>query len=183
MSEKTTREYMKVSKEQIEQLKRSFIRIFSLPVARMTIRELQDALKGILQGNPEASKAIYESLLAGALKGDFEEETKDDLNSFIEKFTLQFCLAKDVNEFGEFMNSFSCDFLQQGNQLFFVNRMRRLDGQEYHFHSAPETNIRLAHMFISRLQDLKKSVSGVTLDQRLIDELSQIKSSIDSILS
>lgn len=174
---------MKVTEEQIEHLERSFNRIFSLPVTRMTIREIQDALRAVMQGDPEAAKSLYESLLAGVSKGGFEQLNRSDLKSLIGKYTSQVNFAKEVGEFGEFMNSFSCDFFQQGNQVLFVNRMRRLDGQEYYFHSAPETNIRLAHMFVSRLQDLKKSVNGLKLDQSLINELSQIKSTIDNLLA
>lgn len=90
--------------------------------------------------------------------------------------------AKEVYEFGEFMNIFSCDFLQQGNKVFFVNRMRRIDGEEYHFLSAPDTNIRLARMFINRLRDLKRTAGNISLDDHLVEELKGIKTDIDDLL-
>lgn len=174
---------MKVLEVQIEQLNRSFKRIFSLPISRMTIRELQDAISAAMQGHQDASKSIYDSLLQGELLEGFNPDIRSDIQSLIDTYSFQARLARDVAEYGEFLNSFTCDFLQQANQVYFINRMRRLDGQEYHFLSAPENNIRLAHMFITRLQELKKAATnGLTLDPRLLDELAKIKATIDSLL-
>lgn len=175
---------MKVSEEQIEQLSRSFRRIFALPISRLTIRELQNAINTALPGNIDITKAIYESLLAGELKESLKKgNNTQDLTNFVEDFTSHVRIAREVAEMGEFMNSFSCDFLQQGNQVYFVNRMRRIDGQEYYFLSAPETNIRLAHMFINRLRDLKKQVGNLPLDARLREELDTLKKDTEALLT
>ena len=171
---------MPVSEDQLEQLNRVFKRIFSLPISRMTIREVQNAVSTAIPGNPETFKSVMESLLAGELKGISDDNV--DLASFVDTYSYHVRMAKEVAEMGEFMNSFNCEFLQQGNQVYFVNRMRRIDGQEYYFLSMPETNIRLAHMFVNRLQDLKKAMGRMKLDPRLLEELSSIKNDIDTLL-
>lgn len=174
---------MKISEDQYSQLSRSFRRIFALPISRLTIRELQNAINQALPENAETSKTLYESLITGDLKDGIKKSGgHSDLASLVEDYTYQFKIAREVAEMGEFMNSFSCDFLQQGNQVYFMNRMRRIDGEEYYFLSAPETNIRLAHMFINRLRDLKKSVGNTPLDPRLIAELNTLKTDVESLI-
>jgi hypothetical protein len=174
---------MPLSEDQLEQLNRLFKRIFALPISRMTIREVQNAVSTAIPSNPDAFKSIMESLLSGEMKGDIRTSDGTDLSNFVETYSYPVRLSKEVAEMGEFMNSFNCEFLQQGNQVYFVNRMRRIDGQEYYFLSMPETNIRLAHMFVNRLQDLKKALGRLKLDPRVAEELANIKNDIDTLLS
>lgn len=175
---------MTISEAQIEQLNRSFKRVFALPISKLTIRELQNALNQALPNSLETTKAIYESLLSGELAGSLKGGSNgSDLTTLIEDFAPHFKIAREVAEMGEFMNSFSCDFLQQGQNVYFVNRMRRIDGVEYHFLSAPETNVRLAHMFINRLSDLKKAVGNKPLDPRLIEELTNLKTDLETLIA
>lgn len=174
---------MKLSEMQVEQLSRSFKRIFALPISRLTIRELQNAITQALPGNADGSKALYESLLTGDLKDALREGGNGEgLTNLIDDYSPHVKIAREVAEMGEFMNSFSCDFLEQNKQYFFINRMRRIDGNEYYFLSAPETNIRLSHMFINRLRDLKKAVGNLPLDAKLKEELSSIQRDIEDLL-
>ena len=153
----------------------------------MTIRELQNAINLSFPDDTETAKALYESLASGELRDKLSKsDNAADLVDFVDEFAYQFRMAREIAENGEFMNSYSCDFIQQGKNFFFVNRMRRIDGQEYHFLSAPETNVRLAHMFINRLTDLKKAidkkVDNATLDPHLIEELTKLKTDIENLL-
>lgn len=175
---------MKISDVELEQLNRSFKRVFALPISRLTIRELQNALTLSLSGNIDTSKALYESLLNGEINTALKSyDNRKEIGAFIDDFSPHVKIAREVAEMGEFMNSFSCDFLEQGKQFFFINRMRRIDGSEYYFLSAPETNIRLAHMFINRLKDLKKQVGDLPLDPKLKEELRNIKTDIDALIN
>jgi hypothetical protein len=119
----------------------------------------------------------------GELKESLKESGNGDgLTTLVDEFSSHFKIAREVAEMGEFMNSFSCDFVEQGKQHLFINRLRRIDGSEYYFLSAPETNIRLSHMFINRLRDLKKAVGDLPLDPKLKEELSNIKKDIEALL-
>ena len=171
-----------ISEEQMETLNRYFKRIFALPISRMTVLEVQNALNETLPGKTEVAKSIYESLMTGEMQGAIKEDVETDLGGFVEHYSEHVRIAREVAERGEFMNSFSCDFFQQQNQIYFINRMRRVDGQEYHFLSAPETNIRLAHMFINRLRDLKKAAGGSQFEARLVEELQNIKKDTEALL-
>lgn len=170
---------------QIEQINRALKRIFALPISRMTVKEVQNAIRSIFPNEQEKMQAIYNSLLSGEIGNNLDANgNKKAVEQLIDSFSSSVRLAREVAEMGEFMNSFSCDFFQQGKQVFFVNRMRRLDGQEYYFLSAPDTNIRLAHMFISRLEDLKNATKGqVELHANIKKELNEIKNVIDTILA
>ena len=171
---------------QLKSLSRNFMRIFALPISRLTILEVRNALNEALPEDKDKDKvkSIYESLLNGNTPNNNKENNNgnNDLEYFLEKYSPHVRFAREVAERGEFMNTFNCEFLQQGNQVYFVNRMRRLDGKEYYFLSAPETNVRLAHMFINRLRDLKKTV-GVKFDQSLLKEIESIKNDADSLLN
>ncbi len=174
-----------ITEQQVEQLNRSFKRIFALPISRMTLRELQNALSTTLP-KPEEHQGLYASLLNGELQDHFKKNGDiSELMDLINTYSTPTRMAREVAEMGEFMNSFSCDFLQQGNNVFFVNRMRRIDGQEYQFLSAPEINIRLGRMFINRLRDLKKAVGAKALqmDPSVTEELKQLKKDIDDLLA
>lgn len=176
---------MKVAQDKIDLLRRSFRRIFALPISRLTIRETQNAIGQTLPTqSEEIKKNLYESLLTGQLNGDLKKEKNStDLADLIDEFAFHFKMAREVADMGEYMNSFSCDFAQQGKQIYFINRMRRIDGEEYHFLSAPETNVRLAHMFINRLSDLKKAVGNVPFEPRFKEELTSLKKAIDTLLN
>jgi hypothetical protein len=128
--------------------------------------------------------AFYSSLLTGEISANLQYDgLEKEVEDLIDNYSQSIRLAKEVSEMGEFMNSFSCDFFQQANRVYFVNRMRRLDGQEYYFLSAPDTNIRLAHMFVNRLRDLRKAGEGnIQLNKPLKDELESLKKDIDALL-
>lgn len=172
---------MNISEEQIEHLQRSFKRIFALPLASMTFREVQNALTQVFPGKKEEPEAILNSLLSEEIQPVLKNGDTALLEDLVQTFSTPVRFAKEVADYGEFMNIFSCDFVQQGNQVFFMNRMRRIDGNEYRFLTQPEVNIRLAHMFISRLSDLKKAVN-LPLDFKLRDELTSIKDQIENLL-
>lgn len=172
-----------ISEEQLEQLNRSFKRIFAFPLSRLTTLEVQNAIKDIFPNKIDTTRALYESLLTGDLNDLLKSGDTNELQTFIDQYTPMVRIAKEVAEAGEFLNTFSCDFLQQGKQVFFVNRMRRVDAQEYHFLTAPETSIRLAHMFIDRLRGLKQNLGTIDLDPRLKEELENIKKDVEIILS
>ncbi|MBA2369227.1 MAG: DUF5414 family protein [Candidatus Protochlamydia sp.] len=173
-----------MSQSQLELMEKTFKRIFAMPISKMTLREVQDAIRNIFKEDANSTNSVYASLLSGEIDTKLSSNGQlKELEKIIENYSPSVRLAKEVAEMGEFMNSFSCDFIQQGNQVFFGNRMRRLDGQEYYFLSAPETNIRLAHMFINRLRDLKKASQGtLNIDQNLRNELDSIKADIDLFL-
>lgn len=174
---------MKIAQDQLVQLNRTFKRIFTLPISRLTIFELQNAINQDLNVSPECKSALYESLLTGEIKDSLKKANHGpELPNLINEFALNFKMAREVTERGEFMNIFSCDFIQQGEQVYFVNRMRRIDGTEYHFLSVPEINIRLAHMFINRLRDLKKAAGNVSLDPILKEELSSLRKDVKELL-
>ncbi len=168
-----------VAPEQVEQLKQGLQRAFALPLSKMTFREVQNAVALIFPNQSEVANKVMESLVKGELSTSMQAPK---LKEVIQEYAPLMRFAKEVADYGEFMNSFTCDFISQGNQVFFINRMRRIDGEEYHFLSAPETNIRLAHMFINRLRDLKKNVGGISLDKSVVEELNNLAEDIKDLV-
>jgi len=173
---------------QLELLNNLLERIFSLPISQMTLRELQNAINEAFQGN-ELKNDIFESLLQGRVQDSIKGKFGKDFDKLVADYRIKFKLAKEIAETGDFMNSFICDLMQQNKKVYFVNRLRRIDGHEYHFNSLAETNVRLAHMFINRLSDLKKAVDNKVvgpifqIDPKLRLELEALKKDIEGLLS
>lgn len=169
-----------ITKEQIDKLDTMLKRIFALPISRMTLREMQNAISTVIPEKQDVAQALYESLLAGEIQGSLKTKNEAPLNSLVGAYSAHSRIAREVAEKGEFMNSFSCEPFRQGNQVYFINRMRRIDGQEYHFLSSPDINLRLARMFIQRLNELKGM--GAQFDSRIKDEIANIKKDLDLLL-
>ena len=66
-------------------------------------------------------------------------------------------LAKEVFERGEFVNIITSDLVTQEEQFAFVNRLRRIDGEEFVFMSDPQNTVHLVTHFVGRLYELEKN--------------------------
>jgi hypothetical protein len=170
-----------ITDNEIRQLNDSFKRVFALPITRLTLREAQNAVSESLPGKSDILKGILDSLAGGEVESSFKKEEKDKLKPFIEAYSVYFKIAADIYERGEFLNSFTSDITMQGNNLFFVNRMRRIDGHEFSYNALPENNLRLARMFISRYKELRTQ-SSAPLDPQLAEELKAIKKDLEALL-
>ncbi len=163
-------------------IRRSLKRIFSLPVTRSTYREIQNVITIAADGNAEQANALLETLLTGNLQSDKAKQLpKDELKSIVDEFSISTWVAKDVFERGEFISLITSEMVNVPGQFVFSNRLRRMDGQEYHFVSDIESTLQIVQHFLGRLQELNRMEGGSKQLAGFHKELAQIKTHIDAI--
>ncbi len=173
-----------MNEEQVAHLKKIFTKLFALPIGKLTIREVQNTLHTVLPDDFQKAAHVFESLITGEVVSALQGKTPDTFQQLVQQFSPAIALAKEVHEYGEFINICTSDLVSQGNQPYFVNRYRRVDGVEFHFFTLPDTSVRLAHMLVNRLHDLKKAYSPhFAFDPHLLVELKNMRQDIDKLLN
>jgi hypothetical protein len=138
-------------------------RIFAMKITRSTYREIQNVILTCTNQNKEAANFLFETLLTGQIKGEISNEKHlEILEEVIKNFTIPARLSKEVHERGEFVNIITSDMVSQEEQFAFLNRVRRIDGEEFVFLSDTQNTIHLATHFIGRLMELEKHSKAKT---------------------
>lgn len=135
-------------------------RIFAMKVTRSTFRELQNVIFTCANQDKNLANFLFETLLSGQVKGTVSEKHKAALEDIIKNFTIPTRLAKEVFERGEFVNMITSDLVAQAEEVAFLNRIRRIDGEEFTFLADPENTIHLLQHFVGRLFELEKNSIG-----------------------
>ena len=169
--------------EEIEKFSQTLHRIFSLKVSRSTFREVQNGAVSSSGGNKETAKTLFEYLMKGVpAQGDLSNETYEVLQTLVKEYSIPVRLAKDVNEKGEFINLITSDTLRQGELFAFLNRIRRVDGDEFQFITDLDATLHLLLHFGSRLQELKGAEGGSELLTNKKEALTVIRNQIDALI-
>lgn len=142
-------------------------RIFAMKISRSTYREIQNVILSCTNQNKEIANFLFETLLTGQIKGEISNEKHIEiLEEVIKDFTIPARLSKEVHERGEFVNIITSDMVTQEDQFAFLNRVRRIDGEEFVFLSDTQNTVHLATHFIGRLYELVNNSKGkVELDK------------------
>ncbi len=131
-------------------------RIFAMKITRSTFRELQNMILTCAGHNKDIANFLFETLLVGEIpSGWLNEKQSEVMEEAIKHFTIPARLAKDVNERGEFINVITSDMVTQQEDCALLNRIRRIDGDEFVFLSNAENTMHLIQHFIARLQELQ----------------------------
>lgn len=166
----------------IQHLTISLKRIFVMPLSRSTFREVQNTILALSKGNHEAYETIMDTLLEG------EEGKKSELSQKLSKliidYTIPLRVAKDVSERGEFIALVTSDIITQSNFYYFLNRVKRIDGEEFQFMSDPTSTIQILYHFLNRLSDLGKGegTKKLNLNENFKADLLEMKKRIDRLL-
>src|SRR5262249_31297008 len=105
--------------------------------------------------NKDLANFLFEMLLTGQIKGEIpNEKHRETLEDVIKNFTIPARLAKEVFERGEFVNIITSDMVSQEDQYAFLNRIRRIDGEEFVFMSDPQNTVHLVSHFVTRLYEM-----------------------------
>ena len=142
---------MTINKKDLPVLQQNLRRIFAMPISRSTYREVQSALIRVTDGNRELAQTYLECLTKG--------ESKDHhalLHEIINEFHTPTRVALEILEKGDFLNFLSSDIAQTGQQVYFINRIRKVDGQEFQFLTDPESILQVTEHFAHRLLELKE---------------------------
>lgn len=172
-----------IEKNSLTDLKQFLKRTFALPLCRSTFRELQNALLAASQNNQEMANTLFEGLLSGQFnKAAFTKEAESTMEALIEEFGISCRLAKDIFERGDFISLITCDTLTQQNKAIFLNRLRKVDGEEFQFIIDPQGALYMLHHFITRLEEFKKIEGSQKQMEQINKELEKVKARLDAIM-
>ncbi len=136
-------------------------RIFAMKITRSTFREIQNVILNCTDQNQELANFFFETLLTGQIKFEIpNEKHREIIEDVIKFFTIPARLAKEVFERGDFVNIITSDLVTQQDQCAFLNRVRRIDGEEFTFMSDAQNTLHLVQHFAGRLQELSTNPTG-----------------------
>ena len=168
----------------LTQLHMNLKRVFAMPITRSTFREVQNAVMGTCPNNKEEYTTLFESLITGDPSSTCTScKKKEPMEKLINEFSIPIRVAKDVFERGEFISMVSSDIIAQKDRIAFLNRIRRMDGEEIHFISDIKGSINLLLHFAGRLQEAEKSETGKELLSQFKEDFSKAKEIVDHLAS
>ena len=147
-----------LNEETLTKIKNALKRTLALKMTRSTYWEIQNIVLTALDGDKEKATQLLDSLLIGQPRGKLATGAQlDQLNSIINEFCIPLRVAKDVFERAEFLNTIASDIMAHQNRPVFVNRVRRIDGEEFQFMTDTESCLQLMKHMVGRMNELKKS--------------------------
>ncbi|MCX6994508.1 MAG: DUF5414 family protein [Chlamydiae bacterium] len=154
-------------------------RIFCQKITRSTIREVQNGFMACTKNDQELSRDLLETVLSGTLQGGFSSHPlSDNIKKIISEFTIPLRVAKEVFERGEFISMVTSDILKNEGEIAFVNRIKRVDGEEFSFISDPASTLHLLHHFTARLKEFEQNKD---LLQAMKGDLIAIKEKLEAL--
>lgn len=157
-------------------------RIFAMKITHSTFRELQNVILSCANQDKNMANFLFETLLTGQIKeGSCNEKQKEILEDVIKNFTIPSRLAKEVYERGDFVSIITSDMAQQNDQVAFVHRVRRIDGEEFTFMADAQNTIHLLQHFVGRLYELEKQPKGKENIAKFKSELNLIADKIKQL--
>lgn len=171
-----------LQKSHVDRLRFHLQRLFALKIGRTTFREFQNAILASVEGDREQASKVFEALMRGEVGSDLtDKESATPFKNLIDMYSVACRLARDIYERGEFVQVITSDALKQNERALFVNRIRRIDGEEIQFLSDVESTLHLIQHFVGRLLDIeaetgdKKSLEGCS------KELAALKQTLDQL--
>ncbi len=166
----------------ISNLSTIFKRIFSMPITRLTFREIQSAILTAAEGDKEQSKIFLENLLSGTQEAHGAENSSRSpaFNQLIKDYGVSIWVAKDIFEKADFINFISSDIHNQPNRIYFTHALRKVDGKEFEFLTDTASTIQLMQHFTNRVFELSKTENRLLASYR--KELNQLKTTLDKML-
>lgn len=143
-----------LNEEKMEALNHQFQRIFTLPVTRLTFRELQSTISTAFDGDAAEVQSLIESLL----RNNVPHHT--NLEPFFQKYAIPFRVAKQIHDNGEVLSMLTTDIGAQGENLLFQVSIRRMDGGEFKFIADASGFLQIAEHIMDRLASTSSTLIG-----------------------
>ena len=157
-------------------------RIFAMKISRSTFRELQNVILSCANQDKEVANFLFETLMTGQIKPEVPQKQRPILEEVIKHFTIPARLAKEVYERGEFVSIITSDLVSQQEDHAFLNRIRRIDGEEFIFLSDPQNTLHLLQHFVGRLHELKQATDGKAKVAKFKSELTVLRERIKQLI-
>jgi uncharacterized membrane-anchored protein YjiN (DUF445 family) len=173
----------KLQKEVFPMLQVAQLEKFQKALQRIFMLKVQNAAVAATEGNKEAAQHLFQTVVKGTSEqGDLDDITYQALQETVKNYSVPISLSRDVSEKGEFINLVTSDTLRQGESFAFLNRIRRVDGEDFQFISDLDGSLHLMMHFGSRLQELKTAEGGKELLASKTKALSVVRDQINALL-
>ena len=156
-------------------------RIFATPIGYTTFREFQNVVFNCSQGQQELANFLFEMLINGKLLQELPAGQKQSAQSLIVQFMMLIRVAKDIHERGEFINFFTSDMLAQQERCVFLNRLARVDGQEFLLMTDVQNTCHLIRHLLSRLLEAQKNPIGEKNLQEIQEDLVSLRAHFEEL--
>lgn len=163
-----------LNKEQTTLIDQSLTRIFALPITRSTYREIQNAILRSLDGSREKTQFLLEMLFKGNVVDD------PVLKEIVEHYSVKTRLARDVMERGDFISLLTSDITKANDKALLINRIRRVDGDEFQFLTDSDNTLNILEHFIGRLQEIKNQDPSFSKNNK--NRLKQLSDELKTLL-
>lgn len=173
-----------LQKRHVDRFRFHLQRLFSLKIGRTTFRELQNAILNTVEGDRDQASQLFDALMRGDVPETLADtESLPAIRALIDAFSVPARLARDVYERGDFLQVITSDVIRQNDTPLFVNRIRRIDGEEIQFITDVESTVHLLQHFVGRLSDLEgQGNEGAAVDA-VRHPLEQAQQALQSLLS
>ena len=156
-------------------------RIFATPIGYTTFREFQNVVFNCSQGQQELANFLFEMLINGKLLQELPAGQKQSAQSLIVQFMMLIRVAKDIHERGEFINFITSDMLAQQERCVFLNRLARVDGQEFLLMTDVQNTCHLILHLLSRLLEAQKNPIGEKNLQEIQEDLVSLRAHFEEL--
>ena len=156
-------------------------RIFATPIGYTTFREFQNVVFNCSNGKQEVANFFFEMLINGKLIQDLPAEQKQASQSLIADFMMPIRVAKDIHERGEFINFITSDMLTQQERCVFLNRLARVDGQEFLLMTDVQNTCHLIRHLLARLIEAQKNPIGEKNLQEIQEDIVSLKNYFEEL--
>lgn len=163
-----------LNKEQTTLIDQSLTRIFALPITRSTYREIQNAILRSLDGSREKTQFLLEMLFKGNVVDD------PVLKEIVDHYSVKTRLARDVMERGDFISLLTSDITKANDKALLINRIRRVDGDEFQFLTDSDNTLNILEHFIGRLQEIKNQDPSFSKNNK--NRLKQLSDELKTLL-
>lgn len=169
----------------MDNVSRGLQRVFSMKITRSTFREVQNIIFTATKEQNGGAESFLKTLLTGEDKDKLAAGAAlEKLNRIIDQYSIPVGLSKEVLERGEFLNLLTSELVKNNNSTFFVNRVRRIDGEEFQFITDPSSTLHILQHFVNRFHEMKQPGSNgeALLPSDLTQKLEILKDSLDGLL-
>ena len=156
-------------------------RIFATPIGYTTFREFQNVVFNCSQGQQELANFLFEMLINGKLLQELPAGQKQSAQSLIVQFMMLIRVAKDIHERGEFINFITSDMLAQQERCVFLNRLARVDGQEFLLMTDVQNTCHLIRHLLSRLLEAQKNPIGEKNLQEIQEDFVSLRAHFEEL--
>lgn len=158
-------------------------RIFATPIGYTTFREIQNVVLNCTDNQKEVANFFFEMLINGKLTHDLPNQQQQAAHALIAEFMMPIRVAKDVHERGEFINFITSDMLAQQDRCIFLNRIARVDGQEFLLMSDVQNTCHLVRHLLARLMEAQKHPVGEKNIEEIQEDITSLKNYFDELVN